>query len=115
MEGEEYSENGPPVFDVKEVKRMVDKTIDPILANNVYDAKKVNEWSQSIIDGVLKNLAAASKPFKYVVTCVIMQRCGAGLHTASASYSNPRTDSQCCVRWDNNTMHSIVTVFALRV
>jgi hypothetical protein len=55
---------------VKEVKRMVDKTIDPILANNVYDAKKVNEWSQSIIDGVLKNLAAASKPFKYVGTCL---------------------------------------------
>lgn len=50
-----------------------------------------------------------------LVTCVIMQRCGAGLHTASASFSNPRTDSQCCVRWDNNTMHSIVTVFALRV
>lgn len=47
---------------------MVDKVIEPILANNTYDAKKVNDWAQAIIDGTLKNLAAANKPFKYVGT-----------------------------------------------
>ena len=33
----------------------------------------------------MKRLVALNKPFKYIVTCVIMQRNGAGVHTARST------------------------------
>lgn len=47
---------------------MIDKVVEPVLGSAVYDAKKVNEWTSVIVEGVLKNLAAANKQFKYIGT-----------------------------------------------
>ena len=49
------------------------------------------------------------------MTCIIMQRNGAGLHTASTCFWDTNTDGSCSVRWENDTMHAIVTVFALHI
>lgn len=49
------------------------------------------------------------------VTCIIMQKNGAGLHTASTCFWDTKSDGSCSVRWDNATMHAIVTVFALHI
>ena len=37
-----------------------------------YEPNKVNGWCSQIMDQCLKELIKASKPFKYVITCVIM-------------------------------------------
>ena len=49
------------------------------------------------------------------VTCVIMQKNGAGLHTASSCYWDNSTDGSCTVRWENKTMYCIVSVFGLAI
>ena len=36
-----------------------------------YQREKVNQWSQQIIEGCIKDLAKLQKEFKYVVTCII--------------------------------------------
>lgn len=41
------------------------------------------------------------------VTCMIMQKNGAGLHTASSCYWNNDTDGSCTVRWENKSMYCI--------
>jgi len=103
-------------FNVEEVTGHINKGIAPILKQGTqFDPKQVHTWTISIIDEVLKNLTAANKPFKYIVTCIIMQRNGAGLHTASTCYWDTKTDGSCSVRWDNAQIHAIVTVFALHV
>lgn len=51
----------------------------------------------------------------FVVTCMIMQKNGAGLHTASSCYWNNDTDGSCTVRWENKTMYCIVSVFGLAI
>ena len=47
-----------------------------------------------MVEVCLKRLTALNKPFKYVVTCVIMQKNGAGLHTASSCYWDNTTDGE---------------------
>uniref|UniRef100_A0A182T746 Uncharacterized protein n=1 Tax=Anopheles maculatus TaxID=74869 RepID=A0A182T746_9DIPT len=48
------------------------------------------------------------------ITCMIMQKNGAGLHTASSCYWNNETDGSCTVRWENKTMYCIVEGQLLR-
>jgi len=103
-------------FNPDEVKAHINKGIEPVLKPcTQFDPKQVHSWTITIIDEVLKNLTQANKPFKYIVTCIIMQRNGAGLHTASTCYWDTKTDGSCSVRWDNPQIHAIVTVFALHV
>ena len=102
-------------FEYDEVKALIDQAIDPVLGSNIYQPKKVHGWCSQVGEGALKNLQASGKPFKYVVTCIIMQKNGAGLHTASTCYWDTLTDGSCSVRWENKTMHAIVTVFALHI
>jgi len=112
---QEYSETGPQNFEYDEVKQMIEQSIDPVLGKQTFVSRKVHDWTSSIVESVLKSLQAANKPFKYVVTCIIMQKNGAGLHTASTCFWDTKTDGSCSVRWDNATMHAIVTVFALHI
>lgn len=46
---------------------------------------------------------------------MIMQKNGAGLHTASSCFWNNETDGSCTVRWENKTMYCIVSVFGLAI
>jgi dynein light chain Tctex-type 1 len=94
---------------------LIDDAIEPVLGTNVYQPKKVHGWCSAVVEGALKKLQGSNKPFKYVVTCIIMQKNGAGLHTASTCYWDTLTDGSCSVRWENATMHAIVTVFALHI
>ncbi|CAL1266101.1 unnamed protein product, partial [Larinioides sclopetarius] len=41
------------------------------------------QWTSMVEEKVLWNLSKLNKPFKFIVTCVIMQRNGAGFHCAS--------------------------------
>ena len=69
------------------------QSIDPILGKQEYSAKRIHDWTSSIVESVLKSLQAVNKPFKYVVTCIIMQKNGAGLHTASTCATTRHTPS----------------------
>jgi len=100
-------------FDTKVIKGCIERSIDPVLRAETYDAKKVQGWSADLVEHVLKFLQDLNKPFKYVVTCLIMEKNGAGLHTASTCYWDKETDGSVTVQWDNLTMTAIVTVFAL--
>jgi len=112
---DDYSDGGPQSFDYDEVKNLTSNAIDPVLSSNIYNPKKVHTWTSMVVEAVLKNLQGTNKPYKYVVTCIIMQKNGAGLHTASTCLWDPKTDGNCSVRWENDTMHAIVTVFALHI
>ena len=58
-------------------------------------------------------LQTFNKPYKYVVTCIIMQKTGAGLCTATAQTWDVVTDGICKIPWQNNNMHVIVCVHGL--
>ena len=53
--------------------------------------------------------------FPLLVNCVVMQKTGAGLHTAMSCYWDNNTDGSCTIKWENKTMYCIVTVFGLAI
>lgn len=84
--------------------------INSTIHDQAFNAAKVDGWTTSIIEGMLGRLVALSKPFKFVVTVMISQKAGAGMHCAAAARWNPATDGRASVVWENATVHALVTV-----
>ena len=88
-------------FQVEDVEQVVKSSLQSSISQESrYDPETANTTSRSLLEACIKNLAALNKPFKYVVTAIIMQKNGAGLHTAMGAYWDARKDgafaSQCC-------------------
>ena len=98
-----------------DVNDIIKESIDAVLGNAPYKHAFVGQWTNDVVETCVKRLAALNKPFKYVVTCVIMQRNGAGLHTASSCYWDNDTDGSRTVRWENKSMYCVTTVFGLAI
>ncbi|EFC46309.1 predicted protein, partial [Naegleria gruberi] len=101
-----------------------------VLKDAQYHAQKVDTWTSTLLEGILKGLQnnqeqmllpdsngkVNGKPYKYVVTCIIMQRTGAGLHSSCvAHWEGQSTDQMISECWNNDTIHCVTTVFAVRV
>lgn len=97
----------------EDVETVIKSAIGSILNDTVYIPAKVNDWSNNIIAAALKGLQSLNQPYKYVLTVMIMQKNGAGLISTASTYWDSSKDGLCKVTWENNTMHSIVTVFGL--
>mmetsp|Transcript_10270 Transcript_10270/g.33123 ORF Transcript_10270/g.33123 Transcript_10270/m.33123 type:complete len:103 (+) Transcript_10270:71-379(+) len=76
---------------------------------------QVGQWTSNVVENCLKKLTDFNKPFKYVVTTIIMQRNGAGLHTASSCFWDNTTDGSRTVKWENKSIYCITTVFGLAI
>eukprot|EP01025_Chloroclados_australasicus_P000753 TRINITY_DN10284_c1_g1_i1.p7 TRINITY_DN10284_c1_g1~~TRINITY_DN10284_c1_g1_i1.p7 ORF type:complete len:120 (-),score=12.66 TRINITY_DN10284_c1_g1_i1:1116-1475(-) len=103
------------LVDDAEVDTLIRESIAQVIADNQFLHAKVVPWSSNIVEGALKRLAAWQKPFKYVVTCSLCQKAGAGLHAASCSRWNDKTDGKLTVQWENQTMIVLVTVYWLAI
>uniref|UniRef100_A0A8C0WER1 Dynein light chain Tctex-type 1 n=1 Tax=Castor canadensis TaxID=51338 RepID=A0A8C0WER1_CASCN len=73
-------------FVVDEVNNIVKEAIESAIGGNAYQHSKVNQWTTNVVEQTLSQLTKLGKPFKYIVTCVIIQKNGAGLHTASSCF-----------------------------
>uniref|UniRef100_A0A7S3JST1 Dynein light chain Tctex-type 1 n=1 Tax=Aureoumbra lagunensis TaxID=44058 RepID=A0A7S3JST1_9STRA len=100
-------------FPQEDIESIVKNAITSTLSDHLYNSKKVNDWINSIVDACLKELQSLNRPFKYVVTCGIMQKNGAGLDTGVALIWDHSKDGLVCIPWENTSMHVIITVFGL--
>lgn len=100
-------------FDIEKVSQTIKDIVERNIGVNSYQHNKVNRWTADIVDQILNDLTKSDKPFKYIVQAVIMQKNGAGLHTASSCYWDNSTDGSCTVRWENKHLYAIVSVFGL--
>mmetsp|Transcript_88074 Transcript_88074/g.229696 ORF Transcript_88074/g.229696 Transcript_88074/m.229696 type:complete len:123 (+) Transcript_88074:77-445(+) len=104
-----------------EVEKIVVETLDGHLKEQQYDQEQVPHWINHICETVMAKLSETKKPYKYVVTCAIMQRNGAGIHSATSCYWDAGTDAFLTYVWPrekskdvvNRSMWAIVTVFGL--
>ncbi|TKS66984.1 Dynein light chain [Collichthys lucidus] len=109
------SVRGPVVFSADEATSSVKECIEGVIGGTEYNQSRVNQWTASIVEHSLTHLVKQGRPFKYIVNCTIMQKSGAGLHTANSCYWDTATDGSCTVRWENRTMYCVVSVFAVAV
>ncbi|XP_032881289.1 dynein light chain Tctex-type 1 [Amblyraja radiata] len=112
---DEYQTGEETIFIVDEISGIIKESIETAIGGNAYQPNRVNQWTTNVVELCLSQLTKLGKPFKYIVTSVIMQKNGAGLHTASSCYWDNNADGSCTVRWENKTMYCIVSVFGLGI
>ena len=111
----DQGDDGENEFVTEQVQEIVKHAISGTLGQSVYSKKMVSGWCGGIADGCLKELAKLNKPFKYVVSVVIMQKNGSPLHTAATAFWDTKTDGLCCLQVGNETLDCIVTVYATMI
>lgn len=89
----------------------VRESVQSVIHDQHYSAAKTDTWTNGIIEAVLGKLVALNRPFKYVVTVLLTQKAGAGMHCAAMARWNPATDGRTSVLWENTTVQALVTVF----
>ena len=101
---------------IDELGAIAKHVMENVLTQDLYfEAEKVHSWCQQIMDQCLKEFQKANKPFKYIVTCYIMQRCGAGYQTASTCYWDIKTDGLISVTGEFPYLNCLVTIYAVHV
>lgn len=99
-----------------QIQNLVGNVIATIFnADTVYDRLKVNQWTQQIIESVIKELAKLDKPMKYIVTCVIQQNNGAGMQSAATCTWDVRNDGLISIKTDINAINLFCTVYAITI
>ncbi|KAI1895055.1 hypothetical protein AGOR_G00102330 [Albula goreensis] len=102
-------------FVVDDITPIIKDAVETTIGNSSYQHNRINQWTSSVVEASLNQLTKLGKPFKYIVTCIIMQKNGAGLHTASSCFWDNNMDGSCTVKWENKTMYCIVSVFGLAI
>ena len=104
------------MFDVEDFEQIVKTSINETLKDGKsWDTTKVNGWSNTICQSILKGALGMNKRFKYLVTCNLMQKTGAGMCTSSVQNWDVKEDIAYKLQWENNTIHCIVVAYALKI
>mmetsp|Transcript_24613 Transcript_24613/g.23600 ORF Transcript_24613/g.23600 Transcript_24613/m.23600 type:complete len:121 (-) Transcript_24613:718-1080(-) len=94
--------------------------IEAVLKDKIYNDMFVQGWIDDICSRITKELIETNKPFKYAVTCTIMQKNGAGLHLGYSCFWDSSNDNTVVARWPsekrkdpNARVVCIVTVYGI--
>uniref|UniRef100_A0A3Q2XMP4 Dynein light chain Tctex-type 3 n=2 Tax=Hippocampus comes TaxID=109280 RepID=A0A3Q2XMP4_HIPCM len=112
-EMDEYHNEGS--FNTEEADSIVKECIENVVGGDDYNQNLVNKWTSAIVERCLTQLVKLGKQYKFIVTCALMQKTGAGLHTANSCYWDTAMDVSSTVRWESRTMYCVVSVFAVAV
>ena len=96
-----------------ELQQEVTDVIGNVIGVSAYRQSDVSKWSSAILEQALAAVSRSKKGYKFVVTCVLMQKTGAGLNTAAACLWDAAQDSSCTMRWENKSVTAIVHLFAI--
>lgn len=79
-------------FNVEEVETVIKGALVNIFADVAFDPERVSAWTNAVLEQVLKGLQAMGKNYKYIISAIILQKNGAGLHTAAGVYWDSKKD-----------------------
>lgn len=103
-----------PGFNEEDIHSATIDVIDKIIRDETtFKVEKIKEWTDAIIKETLMELLKFEQKFKYILTCEINQRYGAGLYSYSSCFLNQQTDAVKQVKWESDAMICLVTIYAL--
>ncbi|CAF0764872.1 unnamed protein product [Didymodactylos carnosus] len=100
-------------FKIDEITFIVKDVVRRRIGDREFAQEKVKNWNSDILTGIIKELQKQNKQLKYVVTILIAEKTGAGLHTAMSTLWDGQSDGCATIRWENKSMFSVITVFGL--
>jgi dynein light chain Tctex-type 1 len=76
-------------FDEEVIEKCLSDTLELVLSNETWEEKRAPHLINEICEKTMKSLAELQRPYKYIVTCMLMQKTGAGVQsTYSCSWEN---------------------------
>ncbi|KAI8369555.1 Tctex-1 family-domain-containing protein [Radiomyces spectabilis] len=102
-------------FNTEEALAIIKETVEATIQDAEYSHSKVPTWNSAIIVSSLKKLKEMNQNYKYVVTCLIMQKNGAGFYAGSSVYWDNLHDGSASHRHETKSLYAIVNVFGLSV
>mmetsp|Transcript_35772 Transcript_35772/g.36480 ORF Transcript_35772/g.36480 Transcript_35772/m.36480 type:complete len:121 (+) Transcript_35772:240-602(+) len=89
-------------FIPEQIEPIVYECIESVLKDKSYNDLHVQGWVDEICSRLTKDLIDTNKPFKYIVSCAIMQKNGAGLHVGHSAHWDAGNDNCLVTRWPND-------------
>lgn len=86
-------------FIPENVESLVLDTIESVLKDKAFNDSLVSTWIDEICSKLSKELIESNKPFKYVISCAIMQKNGAGVHLGHSCHWDAVNDNTVVTRW----------------
>ncbi|CAG8568956.1 2509_t:CDS:2 [Cetraspora pellucida] len=92
----EFSFKDPKkTFNEEEVKNIVKEIVEAtILQDSAYLHSRISNWNAVIVENTVKRLAALNKSIKYIVTCTIFEKNGAGIHATTTCHWDSKHDGE---------------------
>ncbi|CAD8151591.1 unnamed protein product [Paramecium octaurelia] len=113
FEKEEIFNNLLKVEVTKVAQGILDQEIKTYNFNNIDESQKK---SNSICDTILTKLKDLNnKHFKFIVSCLILQKAECGLSVAASCYWDNNTDGSVAVRQESDNAICILNIFACGV
>lgn len=102
----------PPL--TKAAQQIATDVMNHVLEGRTYAAGRTQEWIDQICGQTLAQLKESVSPnFKYVVSALIVQRLGAGLHYDSSALWDTTTDGSVTTKFENDTIVCLTTVIGV--
>ena len=105
-------------FVPEQVEAIALETVETVLKDKVYNDNLVQDWIDEICAKITKDLIDMNKPFKYIVSCIIMQKNGAGLHAVNSCFWDSSNDNSMTLKWPgekkkDSVLQCICTVYGI--
>uniref|UniRef100_A0A914QQ41 Dynein light chain n=1 Tax=Panagrolaimus davidi TaxID=227884 RepID=A0A914QQ41_9BILA len=98
-----------------EVELLCTKLFEETVAvKDHYDHNEALKWNTKLVESITEGLVAMSRPFKYCVTCIVMEA-GAkfGLNVSSTCFWDKQSDMSYSVRCESKNVIAVCTIFAV--
>lgn len=109
-------------FPVDEIRSTLKEVVKRILNGQSYKEEYVPQWCDDICDSSMKELHLLEQPYKYVVTCIVLQQTGVCAHCAVSCKFDKQYDHVVQVVYKGNDdddnekeMNCIITAVGIRV
>jgi dynein light chain Tctex-type 1 len=104
----------------EEIEKVISEEVAELLKEATWDESQTAHWNNAIGENIIARLAEVRRPFKYAVDVCVMQKTGAGLHSATSTFFDVQSDLAVSYLWPkektkdtmNKALVCLVTVFA---
>ena len=111
--------------DIDQIKRLIKQVLHQIIGDQEFLSDHLQQWHKEVLQEIIDQLKEIEEKkmkrttmMKYVVTVLIGEKKESmqmGLHTALACLWDGTSDGCITVKWENRSVFSIATVFALSI
>lgn len=102
-------------LNVDEIKEKITQANELTLKDQVFATQNASQWSSTIIETILKGMQSFNKPYKYIVTVVLLQKTGGALCSTCVAHWNKDYDVVVSDKFENDTIQCLTTVYGIEI